>query len=90
MTAILNGGDGEVLSRTTHWNGRKVFYSLDTPGPGELGVVEELLVDRAFVPDPQQAAMIAEVIDIKPTVPHNVSNARAAARDFKVEGLNDD
>jgi UDP-N-acetylmuramoylalanine--D-glutamate ligase len=79
MTAILNGGDGEVVSRTTHWNGRKVFYSLDTPGPGELGVVEELLVDRAFVPDPQQAAMIAEVIDIKPTVPHNVSNALAAA-----------
>jgi UDP-N-acetylmuramoylalanine--D-glutamate ligase len=68
MTAILNGDDKEVLTRTTHWNGRKVFYSLDTPGPGEIGVVEELLVDRAFVPDPQEASMIAEVIDIKPTV----------------------
>lgn len=87
MTAILNGGDGEVLSRTTHWNGRKVFYSLDTPGPGELGVVEELLVDRAFVPDPQQAAMIAEVIDIKPTVPHNVSNALAAAGLARTVGI---
>ena len=79
MTAILNGDDGEVLTRTTHWNGRKVFYSLDTPGPGEIGVVEELMVDRAFVADPQEASMIAEVIDIKPTVPHNVSNALAAA-----------
>ena len=79
MTAILNGDDKEVLTRTTHWNGRKVFYSLDTPGPGEIGVVEELLVDRAFVSDPQEASMIAEVIDIKPTVPHNVSNALAAA-----------
>jgi UDP-N-acetylmuramoylalanine--D-glutamate ligase len=79
MTAILNGDDKEVLTRTTHWNGRKVFYSLDTPGPGEIGVVEELLVDRAFVPDPQEASMIAELIDIKPTVPHNVSNALAAA-----------
>jgi UDP-N-acetylmuramoylalanine--D-glutamate ligase len=79
MTAILNGDDGEVLTRTTHWNGRKVFYSLDTPGPGEIGVVEELMVDRAFVTDPQEASMIAEVIDIKPTVPHNVSNALAAA-----------
>ena len=79
MTAILNGDDKEVLARTTHWKGRKVFYSLDTPGPGEIGVVEELLIDRAFVTDPQEASMIAELIDIKPTVPHNVSNALAAA-----------
>jgi UDP-N-acetylmuramoylalanine--D-glutamate ligase len=79
MTAILNGDDAEVATRTTHWNGRKVFYSLDTPGPGEIGVVEELLVDRAFVSDPQEASMIAEVVDVKPTVPHNVSNALAAA-----------
>jgi UDP-N-acetylmuramoylalanine--D-glutamate ligase len=79
MTAILNGDDKEVVTRTTHWNGRKVFYSLDTPGPGEIGVVEELLIDRAFVSDPQEASMIAELGDVKPTVPHNVSNALAAA-----------
>ena len=79
MTAVLNGDDAEVVTRTTHWNGRKVFYSLDTPGPGEIGVVEELLVDRAFVSDPQEASMIAELTDVKPTVPHNVSNALAAA-----------
>jgi UDP-N-acetylmuramoylalanine--D-glutamate ligase len=79
MTAILNGDDAEVVTRTTHWNGRKVFYSLDTPAPGEIGVVEELLVDRAFVSDPQEASMIAELTDVKPTVPHNVSNALAAA-----------
>jgi UDP-N-acetylmuramoylalanine--D-glutamate ligase len=79
MTAILNGDDKEVVTRTTHWNGRKIFYSLDTPGPGEIGVVEDLLVDRAFVSDPQEASMIAEVVDVKPTVPHNVSNALAAA-----------
>ena len=79
MTAILNGDDAEVVTRTTHWNGRKVFYSLDTPGPGEIGVVEELLVDRAFVSDPQEASMIAEIAHVKPTVPHNVSNALAAA-----------
>lgn len=79
VTAILNGDDKEVITRTTHWTGRKVFYSLNTPKPGEIGLVEELLVDRAFVPDPQEAAMIAEVIEIKPTVPHNVSNALAAA-----------
>jgi len=79
LTAILNGDDKEVVGRTSHWNGRKVFYSLDTPKPGEIGLVEELLVDRAFVPDPQEASMIAELSEIKPTVPHNVSNALAAA-----------
>ncbi len=87
MTAILNGDDGEVLTRTTHWNGRKVFYSLDTPGPGEIGVVEELLVDRAFVADPQEASMIAELVEIKPTVPHNVSNALAAAGLARTVGI---
>jgi|688.fasta_scaffold157068_2 UDP-N-acetylmuramoylalanine--D-glutamate ligase len=79
LTAILNGDDKEVVGRSSHWNGRKVFYSLNTPKPGEIGLVEELLVDRAFVSDPQEASMIAEVIEIKPTVPHNVSNALAAA-----------
>jgi UDP-N-acetylmuramoylalanine--D-glutamate ligase len=78
-TAILNGDDGEVVGRTSHWLGRKIFYSLDTPGPGELGVVEDLLVDRAFVADVQEAALIAELVEIVPTVPHHISNSLAAA-----------
>jgi UDP-N-acetylmuramoylalanine--D-glutamate ligase len=78
-TGIFNGGDSEVLTRAARWQGRKVFFSLETPGPGEIGVVEDLLVDRAFVVDPQEAVMLAEVIDVVPTVPHNVSNALAAA-----------
>ncbi len=48
-TGILNADDGEVVKRCSAWKGRKVFFSLDTPGPGEIGVVEELLIDRAFV-----------------------------------------
>ena len=86
-TGILNADDGEVVSRCAQWKGRKVFYSLDTPGPGEIGVVEELLVDRAFVPDPQEAAMICELTEIKPTVPHNVSNALAAAGLARAAGV---
>jgi UDP-N-acetylmuramoylalanine--D-glutamate ligase len=78
-TGVFNASDPEVLTRTAGWQGRKVFFSLDTPNPGEIGVVEELLVDRAFVVDPQEAAMIAEVLEVVPTVPHSVSNALAAA-----------
>jgi len=77
--AVLNADDGAVVQRANGFTGRKVFFSLDTPAPGEIGVVEELLVDRAFVSDPMEAAMICELKDITPTVPHNVSNALAAA-----------
>jgi len=86
-TAILNGDDSQVVQRTAHWQGRKVFYSLDTPAPGEIGLVEELLVDRAFVADPQEAAMFAELLEVKPTVPHNVSNALAAAALARTVGV---
>jgi len=78
-TGVFNAGDPEVLVRATNWQGRKVFFSLETPGLGELGVVEDLLVDRAFVVDPHQAFILADVVDVFPTVPHSVSNALAAA-----------
>ena len=78
-TGVFNAGDPEVLVRATNWQGRKVFFSLETPGLGELGVVEDLLVDRAFVVDPHQAFILAEVLDVLPTVPHSVSNALAAS-----------
>lgn len=78
-TAILNADDGEIVKRASHWQGRKVFYSLNTPAPGEIGLVEELLVDRAFVQDPNEASMFAELAEVRPTIPHNVSNTLAAA-----------
>ena len=77
--AIINGEDSESVLRATPWSGKKIFYFLDTPQAGELGLVENLLVDRAFTPDPTQAFDFAELSDIHPTVPHNVSNAMAAA-----------
>ncbi len=77
--AILNGDDAEIVTRSQAWRGQKKFFLLDTPRPGELGIVEELLVDRAFTADPQEAAMIAELSEVTPTVPHNVANALAAA-----------
>jgi len=86
-TGILNADDAEVVKRSVHWKGRKVFFTLQTPGPGEIGVVEELLVDRAFVADPQEAAMICELNEVKPTVPHNVSNALAAAGLARAAGV---
>jgi UDP-N-acetylmuramoylalanine--D-glutamate ligase len=85
--AVLNADDQEVVTRANRFTGRKVFFSLETPAPGEIGVVEELLVDRAFVPDPMEAAMICELKDITPMVPHNVSNALAAAALARTVGV---
>ena len=77
--AVINGEDSESVLRASAWSGRKIFYFLDTPQPGELGLVENLLIDRAFGGDPSVAHDFAQLSDIRPTVPHNVSNAMAAA-----------
>jgi len=77
--AVLNLNDPEVILRSAGWTGRKIFFGFDTPQSGEIGLVEELLIDRAFVTSPEAAEVIAELGDIKPAVPHNVSNAMAAA-----------
>jgi len=77
--AVINGEDSESVLRATAWPGRKIFYFLGTPQAGELGLVENLLIDRAFTLDTSLAIDFAELSDIHPTVPHNVSNAMAAA-----------
>ena len=77
--AVLNLNDPEVILRGASWSGHKVFFGFDTPQAGEIGLVEELLIDRAFVSSPESAEVIAELTDVKPAVPHNVSNAMAAA-----------
>jgi UDP-N-acetylmuramoylalanine--D-glutamate ligase len=79
QTAVLNLNDPEIILRGAGWNGRKIFFGFDTPQAGEVGIVEELIIDRAFVTSTDAAEVIAEISDIKPAVPHNVANAMAAA-----------
>ncbi|WP_344075843.1 UDP-N-acetylmuramoyl-L-alanine--D-glutamate ligase [Streptomyces crystallinus] len=68
---------------------RAIGFTLGTPGPSQLGVVDGILVDRAFVANRQKNAQeLAEVGDINPPAPHNIANALAAAalaRAFGVE-----
>ncbi|MDX3325271.1 UDP-N-acetylmuramoyl-L-alanine--D-glutamate ligase [Streptomyces sp. ME02-6979-3A] len=59
---------------------RAIGFTLGTPGPSQLGVVDGILVDRAFVADRQeQAQELAETSDVNPSAPHNIANALAAA-----------
>ncbi|MEU3607670.1 UDP-N-acetylmuramoyl-L-alanine--D-glutamate ligase [Streptomyces sp. NPDC035033] len=68
---------------------RAIGFTLGVPGPSQLGVVEDVLVDRAFVANRQKNAQeLAEVADVQPPAPHNIANALAAAalaRAFGVE-----
>ncbi|WP_327269807.1 UDP-N-acetylmuramoyl-L-alanine--D-glutamate ligase [Streptomyces sp. NBC_01218] len=59
---------------------RAIGFTLGTPGPSQLGVVDGILVDRAFVTNRQkQAQELAEIADVDPPAPHNIANALAAA-----------
>lgn len=68
---------------------RAIGFTLAAPAPSQLGVVDGILVDRAFVADRQKNAQeLAEVADVNPPAPHNIANALAAAalaRAFGVE-----
>jgi UDP-N-acetylmuramoylalanine--D-glutamate ligase len=57
-----------------------VGFTLGTPRPGEVGVVEDLLVDRAFTADPERTAEeLASRGGVRPPAPHHLGHALAAA-----------
>lgn len=59
---------------------RAIGFTLGIPGPSMLGVVDDLLVDRAFVPQRQSSALeLCKVDDVQPNAPHNIENALASA-----------
>ncbi|MDJ1135332.1 UDP-N-acetylmuramoyl-L-alanine--D-glutamate ligase [Streptomyces iconiensis] len=67
---------------------RAIGFTLGAPGPSQLGVVDGILVDRAFVPHRQQQAQeLAEATDVRPAAPHNVANALAAAALARAYGV---
>ncbi|WP_446740362.1 UDP-N-acetylmuramoyl-L-alanine--D-glutamate ligase [Nesterenkonia sp. YGD6] len=60
---------------------RAIGFTTGAPGPSMLGVVDDLLVDRAFLADrAHQALELAELADFGPLAPqHLIANALAAA-----------
>jgi UDP-N-acetylmuramoylalanine--D-glutamate ligase len=67
---------------------RAIGFTLGIPGPSELGVVEGILVDRAFTEGRQRNAQeLAEVSDVTPPAPHNIANALAAAALARAYGV---
>jgi UDP-N-acetylmuramoylalanine--D-glutamate ligase len=59
---------------------RAIGFTLGIPAPSMLGVVDDVLVDRAFIPQRRDSAVeVAKLSDVVPYAPHNVENALAAA-----------
>jgi UDP-N-acetylmuramoylalanine--D-glutamate ligase len=78
-TSIGNADDALTRTLLARAPGRRVTFTLRTPRAGELGLVEDLLVDRAFAEVPGEATELASVADLTVTGGHNVANALAAA-----------
>lgn len=93
VAAIYNAQDAKTLTMVENADVvegcRAIGFSLQTPGLSEVGLVEEILVDRAFIDNrATHAQELATVDDVHPHALHNVANALAAAalaRSFGVE-----
>ncbi len=67
---------------------RAVGFGLGMPGVGMLGLVEDILVDRAFIPErATSAAELCTVADLASDAPHYVANALAAAALARAHGV---
>ena len=67
---------------------RAVGFTLGTPDVGQLGVVDDILADRAFVEERRtSAAELCTVGDLASDAPHFVANALAAAALARAHGV---
>ncbi|MFH7324705.1 UDP-N-acetylmuramoyl-L-alanine--D-glutamate ligase [Aeromicrobium sp. JJY06] len=67
---------------------RAIGFTLGIPEPGMVGIVDDLLVDRAFVDSrATSAAEMASISDLDDDSPHNVQNALAAAALARAHGV---
>ncbi len=67
---------------------RAIGFSLGVPEPSMLGVVDDVLADRAFLDDRQSSAQeLATLADLPDDAPHTVANALAAAALARAHGV---
>ena len=68
-----------------------VGFGLDTPGPGDLGLVEDLVIDRAFVADRHRQAVEltthGELLEAGLGAPHLTENVLAATALARAAGV---
>ncbi len=86
--AVGNADDVQTVRLLARAPGRRVSFTLTSPRPHQLGVVDDLLIDRAFVEAPEDSAVeLGSVADVPVPGAHNVANALAAAALARAYGV---
>jgi UDP-N-acetylmuramoylalanine--D-glutamate ligase len=83
--AVYNADDprsGELAAMAAEPAGL-VAFQMNVPRPGEVGLSDGYLVDRAF----GDGVRLAAVSDVQPAAPHNVADALAAAALARAYGV---
>ena len=79
-TAVVNADDAWSMRLAAGRGG--VEFTTSAPRNGQLGLLGQQLVDRAFnvdLGDDCGGTVLADVADVRPAGPHNLANALAAA-----------
>jgi UDP-N-acetylmuramoylalanine--D-glutamate ligase len=92
VAAIFNVADEETIRMVEEAEVvegcRAIGFSTSIPDISMLGVVEEFLVDRAFLDNRREAALeLAEITDVAIPAVHNISNALAASALARAHGV---
>lgn len=73
--AVHNVDDAASAHLISAAGAERIGFTLSEPVAGQLGVVDGVLVDRAF----GEGVQLAKLAEVRPAGPHNVANALAAA-----------
>lgn len=92
VAAIFNVADEETIRMVEQAEVvagcRAIGFSTGIPDISMLGVVEDFLVDRAFLDNRREAALeLAEISDLAIPAVHNIANALAASALARAHGI---
>jgi UDP-N-acetylmuramoylalanine--D-glutamate ligase len=92
VAAVFNVADEETIRMVEEAEVvegcRAIGFSTSIPDISMLGVVEEFLVDRAFLDNRREAALeLAEISDLAIPAVHNIANALAASALARAHGV---
>jgi UDP-N-acetylmuramoylalanine--D-glutamate ligase len=92
VAAVFNVADEETIRMVEQAEVvegcRAIGFSTSIPDISMLGVVEEFLVDRAFLDNRREAALeLAEISDLEIPAVHNIANALAASALARAHGV---
>ncbi|GAA2993140.1 UDP-N-acetylmuramoylalanine--D-glutamate ligase [Microbacterium terrae] len=87
VACVYNKADAATMSMVEDADvvegARAIGFDLGVPGPSDLGVVDGILVDRAFLDDRRTSALelttVAELSELGLSAPHIATNILAAA-----------